>query len=119
MRDPTRGGVAAVLNELVAGRSIDVELDESSIPVSPGSRAVAELLGLDPLNVACEGRVLMVCRPDSVDRLLRAWRALPEGAHAERIGRVAAGSGRVVMETVTGGRRLVDCPRGELLPRIC
>lgn len=119
MRDPTRGGVAAVLNEIVEDRPLDVELDEASLPVSPGAHAVSEMLGLDPLNVACEGRVLLICTPDRADAILEAWRGFAEGEGAARIGCVKAGSGRVTMETLMGGRRLVDTPRGELLPRIC
>jgi len=125
MRDPTRGGLAAVLNELVDGRPVGIVLDENAVPLSSGGRAVAELLGLDPLQIACEGRVICVCAAAAADDILACWRTLPEGAHAGIIGRAAqtAGSvsaaGRVMLNTAAGGRRLVDVPRGELLPRIC
>ena len=119
MRDPTRGGLAAVLNEFVEGRRFGITLQEESIPLSAGGRAVAELLGLDPLHVASEGRLLLVCEEDLSDAILERWRALPEGSGAARIGSVDDHAGRVIMQTVTGGRRLVDVPRGELLPRIC
>jgi len=119
MRDPTRGGLAAVLNELVEGRPVGLALREKDIPFSDGARAVAELLGMDLLQVASEGRMAAVCDPAAADAILTAWRGLPEGKGAARIGVVSSDAGRVVLETVTGGRRLVDVPRGELLPRIC
>lgn len=119
MRDPTRGGTAAVLNEIVEGLPVGIVLDETAIPLSIGARAVAELLGLDPLHVASEGRLLLVCSEDVAGPIQAAWRALDEGRGATCIGTVSADAGRVILETCTGGRRLVDVPRGELLPRIC
>ena len=123
MRDPTRGGAAATLNELVDGRSFDVRLREQDLPFSPGAQAVADLLGIDPLHVASEGRLIAVCASEAGEAILHAWRARPEGRGAAGIGTIAATAdgrgGRVILETVTGGRRLVDVPRGELLPRIC
>ncbi len=120
MRDPTRGGLAAVANELVGGRAWGIRLDEVAIPVSAPTRAVAEMLGMDLLGVACEGRVVMVCAETAADAVLDAWRSLPEGAGAARIGRIVADHpGRVVLHTLAGGTRLVDVPMGELLPRIC
>jgi hydrogenase expression/formation protein HypE len=74
---------------------------------------------MDLLQVASEGRMAAVCDPAAADAILTAWRGLPEGKGAARIGVVSSDAGRVVLETVTGGRRLVDVPRGELLPRIC
>jgi hydrogenase expression/formation protein HypE len=119
MRDPTRGGLAAVTNEMVEERPFGLLLKETLLPFSPGARAVAELLGIDPLQVASEGRLVLVCDPAATESILALWRAMPEGRGAVRIGEVTGPAGRVVMETVTGGRRLVDVPRGELLPRIC
>jgi hydrogenase expression/formation protein HypE len=119
MRDPTRGGLAAALNEIVEQRPAGILLRETALPFAPGTRAAAEMLGLDLLQVACEGRLLAICAPDIADRVLAAWRTLPEGRAAARVGEVTGQAGRVLLETVTGGRRLVDVPRGELLPRIC
>jgi hydrogenase expression/formation protein HypE len=119
MRDPTRGGLASVLNEMVEDTEVGIEIREASIPVSTGAHAVSELLGLDPLHVACEGRLLMVCSADAAPAILEAWQAMPEGNAARDIGTVTAEAGRVVLETLMGGHRLVDVPRGELLPRIC
>jgi hydrogenase expression/formation protein HypE len=119
MRDPTRGGLAAVVNEIVDGASFGAELDEDAIPFSPASRAVADMLGIDLLHVACEGRVVAVCGADASRTLLDSWQSLPEGAGARRIGRINEDPGRVTLHTAVGGRRVVDVPAGELLPRIC
>ena len=119
MRDPTRGGAAAVLNEIVDGREIGILLKERDLPLAPPTRAVAEMLGIDPLHAASEGRLILFCAREVAPEILKRWRALPEGEGAVCLGTVTRDKGRVVMETVTGGRRLVDVPRGELLPRIC
>jgi len=119
MRDPTRGGAGAVLNEIVEGRELGILLQECDLPLAPATRAVAEMLGIDPLHVASEGRLILICAADAADAILNRWQALPEGAGAVRLGAVTRDRGRVVLETVAGGRRLVDVPRGELLPRIC
>jgi hydrogenase expression/formation protein HypE len=119
LRDPTRGGVAGVLHDLADARPVGIDLDEAALPVAPATQAVAELLGIDLLGAACEGRVLAVLAPDAADAALRAWTALPEGAGAVRIGRVTGEAGRVALRTVAGGRRRIDAPRGEQLPRIC
>ncbi len=119
MRDPTRGGAAAVLNEIVDGREIGILLKERDLPLAPATRAVAEMLGIDPLHAASEGRLILFCAREVAPEILKRWRALPEGEGAVCLGTVTRDKGRVVMETVTGGRRLVDVPRGELLPRIC
>ena len=120
MRDPTRGGAATVLTELVEKTPYGIDLKESQLPLSRGGRAVCELLGIDPLHVASEGRLLLVCRPGAADAILDLWRQLPEGSGARPIGTVQETTpGQVVLETLMGSRRLVDLPRGELLPRIC
>lgn len=119
MRDPTRGGVAAVLNEVCAMAGLTIALDEASLPVSAGARAVAELLGLEPLHMANEGRVIAICDESIAGEVLSAWRALPEGQGAAVIGCVESGPARLLLETVVGTRRVVRVPRGELLPRIC
>lgn len=119
MRDPTRGGLAAVLNEIASGRGFGFELDGASIPSSPKTRAVAEMLGMDLLNVACEGRAVLVCAASAAPGILKIWRDFPEGAGAALVGEATGESGRVSVRTVAGGCRLVDWPQGELLPRIC
>lgn len=119
MRDPTRGGIASVLGEVVEDRSFGVLLNEDSIPYNPHARAVAEVLGIDLMHVACEGRMLLVCEAEAAEGICSAWRKLPEGSGAAVIGKVTDDRGRLILETAIGGRRLVDIPQGELLPRIC
>lgn len=120
LRDPTRGGLAAVANEAVETLPVGIELDEEALPYAAPTRAVAEVLGIDLLHVACEGRVVAICDPAVAGAVLGAWRSLPEGRGAAAVGRITArDAGRVVMATAMGGRRLVDWPQGELLPRIC
>ena len=119
MRDPTRGGAASVLNEIVGGQPFGVQLRETDLPFAVGARAAAEMLGLDLLQVACEGRVILVCADDAAGTILDAWRRLPEGRNAAPIGAITGRAGQVVLETLMGGHRLVDVPQGELLPRIC
>jgi hydrogenase expression/formation protein HypE len=120
MRDPTRGGAAATLNEMLGGRSdVGIRLRERELPFSAGARAMAEVLGVDLLHVASEGRVLLVCAPAAADEVLARWHRQREGSGARAIGGVVPDPGRVVLETAIGGSRLVDQPQGELLPRIC
>ena len=119
MRDPTRGGLSSVLNEIMENRPTGILLRESDLPLSPAGHSASEMLGLDPLHVASEGRVVAICSCDAAAAVLKRWRSLPEGAGAAQIGTVIDKAGSVIIETATGGRRLVDLPKGELLPRIC
>jgi hydrogenase expression/formation protein HypE len=120
MRDPTRGGAATVLNEVAAASGLAIELDEARLPMREEVKAFCEILGLDPLYLANEGRVLVIAPAQEVDAALGAMRAHPLGAGAAAIGRVTDGEpGRVVLRTLVGGRRLVDMLVGEQLPRIC
>ncbi|MCZ7546597.1 MAG: hydrogenase expression/formation protein HypE [Anaerolineae bacterium] len=120
MRDPTRGGLAASLNEIAAASGVGVLLDERAIPVRPPVRAACEMLGLDPLYVANEGKLVAFVPPGSADAVLDAMRAHPLGAEAAIIGQaVAAHPGIVAARTGIGGSRVVDMPLGVLLPRIC
>jgi hydrogenase expression/formation protein HypE len=119
MRDPTRGGPAAVLNEIVEEQAFGILLRESDLPFAAATQSAAELLGLDLLNIACEGRLLMVCARNVHEEILATWRRMPEGRQACRIGEVNDRAGSVLLETVMSGRRLVDLPQGEVLPRIC
>ena len=120
LRDPTRGGLASVLNEIATAAGVAIEADEPSIPVDEAVAAACEILGLDPLYVACEGRMVVFLPEAQADRALEVLRAFPEGAGAARIGRVAAGpAGRVSLRTSLGTARLLDLLSGEQLPRIC
>lgn len=120
MRDPTRGGLATTLNEITRQSGVGITLDEAAIPVRAQVEAACELLGLDPLYVACEGRLVAICAPDVADQLLAAMHAHPLGQQAARIGIVTDDPHRFVqMATRFGGRRVVDWLSGEQLPRIC
>ena len=120
MRDPTRGGLAATLNEIAHQSGVGIHLDEAAIPVKPEVEAACELLGLDPLNVANEGKLIAVCAERDAERLLAVMRDHPLGRAAARIGRVVEDERRFVqMQTRFGGRRMVDWVYGEQLPRIC
>jgi hydrogenase expression/formation protein HypE len=120
LRDATRGGVATVLNEIAAASSAAIEIDEQSLPVRTAVAAVCEILGLDPLYFANEGKVVAIVPQDQAEAALAALRRHPLGAEACAIGRVAAGpAGRVTLATALGGRRIVDMLVGDQLPRIC
>jgi hydrogenase expression/formation protein HypE len=120
LRDATRGGVAAVFNEICRGRAFGLEVAEERIPVEKPVEMVADLLGLNPLEVANEGVVVAVVAGGVRDRAVEILRDQPLGRKAEWVGRVtSARPGRVVLETRIGGRRILDFPRGLLLPRIC
>ena len=120
MRDPTRGGVATVCNELARDTRLAVVLDETLLPVAPAVMGACDLLGIDPLYVANEGKVVAVVAPDEVDAALRAMRSHPLGANATRIGEIMAEpEAIVVLLTSFGGTRIVDMLVGDPLPRIC
>ena len=120
LRDPTRGGLATTLNEIAHQSGVGMGLQEGDIPVRPQVDAACELLGLDPLYVANEGKLLAVVAPDAVDAVLAAMRAHPLGQDAARIGMVIEDPHHFVqMKTRFGGSRVVDWLTGEQLPRIC
>jgi hydrogenase expression/formation protein HypE len=120
MRDPTRGGLAQTLNELVQGRAFGARVDEPALPIPRNVAAVCDLLGLDPLQVANEGKVLMVVAADDAGKALRLLRRHKLGRGARRIGKITRENrGRVVMATRAGSERVVMPPAGEILPRIC
>jgi len=118
MRDPTRGGLATTLTELAAASGVGMRLTETAIPIRRPVRAACELLGLDPLYVACEGRLIAVVPSDQADVALHALRGHRRGAQAARIGQVVVERG-VVLHTVTGGNRPLVALEGAQLPRIC
>ena len=120
LRDATRGGVAATLNEIARQSGVGIVLEERAIAVPPAVEAACELLGLDPLYVANEGKIVVVCRAEDAPAALTALRAHPQGPGAVQIGVVTADArGGVQMQTRFGGRRSVDWLSGEQLPRIC
>ena len=120
LRDPTRGGLAAALNELAGTSGVGIEIDEAAVPVRPAVSAACEMLGFDPLTVANEGKLIAIVPADEAEQALEAIQAHPLGADAARIGQVTEEHpGMVLARTGIGGRRIVDMPLGELLPRIC
>jgi len=120
LRDATRGGVATILNEIAKAADVGVLAVEDAIPVRPEVRGASELLGIDPMYVACEGRLVAVVPGEEADRAVAALRAHPLGEQAAVIGRVRAEQpGIVQLKTAFGGTRIVDLLVGDPLPRIC
>jgi hydrogenase expression/formation protein HypE len=120
LRDLTRGGLAAALNELAMASEVGVEIEEGAVPVRPAVRAACEMLGFDPFTVANEGKLVAFVPAEEAAAALAALRAHPLGREAARIGvATVEHPGRVLARTAIGGRRIVDMPLGELLPRIC
>jgi len=120
MRDATRGGIATVLNEFAEASGVSIHLDEAALPVRDEVRGMCEILGLDPLYLANEGKLLAIVPPEQADACLQAMRAHPAGRDSAVIGQVYADdAGRVVLKTGFGGNRIVDMLVGEQLPRIC
>lgn len=120
LRDATRGGVATVVNEIASASDVEIELDEAALPVRPEVRGFCEILGLDPLYLANEGKLVAVVPAGEADAAIAAMAAHPLGLRAAAIGAARDGApGRVVMRTVMGGHRIVDMLVGDQLPRIC
>jgi hydrogenase expression/formation protein HypE len=120
LRDPTRGGLATTLNEIASQSGVSIRLEEEAIPVRPPVRAACEFLGLDPLYVANEGKLIAFVAPEDATKVLEAMRGNRYGRDSAVIGEVAAENpGRVAMKTPLGAWRIVDMLSGELLPRIC
>jgi hydrogenase expression/formation protein HypE len=120
LRDATRGGLAAALNELAETSQVGIEIEEAAVPVRPAVAAACEMLGFDPLTVANEGKLVAFVPPEEAEAALTALRAHPLGQEAARIGTITEEqAGMVLALTAIGGKRIVDMPLGELLPRIC
>ena len=120
LRDPTRGGLAAALNEIAEASGVAIEIEEDAVPVSPEVQGACELLGMTPFEIANEGKLVAVLAEKAANQVLETMREHPLGARAAIIGDVAEGeAGRVWVRTVLGTTRLLDLPAGELLPRIC
>jgi hydrogenase expression/formation protein HypE len=119
MRDPTRGGLASVANEIASATGLTVRLHEADIPIRDPVQMVCEMLGYDPYYLACEGRVVGVVAAEQADRLLAAWRELDDGRDAAIIGTMTEGADRVVLQTHVTGERLLEELEEDPLPRIC
>lgn len=118
MKDPTRGGFAAAMNEMAKKSGMGILLHEEKVPIRRSIRSAADILGIDPLQVANEGKVIMGVSADDADAILSAIRSHPTGADAAIIGEVISGS-RVVMQTSIGGERFIEPPLGDPVPRVC
>ena len=119
MKDPTRGGLSSALHEMAQKARVGILLDEGAVPVSPEVRGASDLLGIDPLVIANEGKAVIGVRPGAADAVLAALRAHPLGRDAARIGRcLEQHAGTVILDTGFG-RRILAEPEGEPLPRIC
>jgi hydrogenase expression/formation protein HypE len=120
MRDPTRGGLSSTLNEIASQSGVSIQIEESKIPVHEEVRGACELLGLDPLYVANEGKLVAIVAPEAADAILAAMRTHARGADAVLIGTVGdKHAGLVTMKTAFGSTRIVDVLAGDQLPRIC
>jgi hydrogenase expression/formation protein HypE len=120
-RDPTRGGLASVLNEIVEKRKdIGIEIDENLIPIDKTVKSVCELLGFEPLYIANEGKMLIIVKKDVAEEILEILKSHPLGKNAKTIGKVVSeNKGKVVLKTIYGTKRIIDNPTAEELPRIC
>jgi hydrogenase expression/formation protein HypE len=119
MRDPTRGGLASVMQEIHQATGLGIRLEEQHIPIHDPVTAVCEMLGYDPLYLACEGRVVAIVAEDQAEAALAAWKALPDGKDAAMIGRLSREDKHVVLQTELGGERMLEELEDDPLPRIC
>jgi len=120
MKDPTRGGLASALNEFAEKSNVSLWLEDEKIPIDPAVNAASEMLGLEPLGVTCEGRVLFGVKADTAEAVLEAIKKTPNGSKAEIIGVVKADRpGYVFSKTIVGGHRIIEKPIGEQIPRVC
>ncbi len=119
MRDATRGGLAAVLNEIAKAAEVKIRIYEDKVPVKPEVKSICDVLGFDVLTLANEGKLVIFAPAESADGILAAIKSDPLGRDASVIGEVTEGKAMVTMETVFGTERIIDIPYGELLPRIC
>ena len=119
MRDPTRGGLATVLNEIHRSTGFGIRAYEPSIPIRDPVQSVCEILGYNPLYLACEGRVVAVIDNNDAEQALTLWHSLEQGKDAAIIGHVSRNDSRVVLETELGGERYLEELEDDPLPRIC
>jgi hydrogenase expression/formation protein HypE len=119
MKDPTRGGTAVALNEIASKSKLELEIEEDAIPVRPAVSSLCEILGLNPLHMSCEGTVVMAIDPSKTDEILTALRRHKTTEGAKVIGKFKEGKARVTMQTMVGGRKIIQVPYGEPVPRVC
>lgn len=119
MRDPTRGGIATTLKEIAVDTQLNILIDETNLPISQEVTGATDLLGLDPIYLANEGKVLVFVPADKAEAALSIMRTLPEGKEAAQIAVVTQGNGQVFLQTAFGGKKIIDLLAGAPLPRIC
>jgi len=120
LRDPTRGGLATTLNEFIEGGELGIELEEDKVPVRDDVRSACDMLGLEPMYCANEGKIIAIVAQEEAQRVLEAMRSVPEGENAAIIGRVSERyPGKLVVKTALGGSRIMQKLTGAQLPRIC
>ena len=119
MRDPTRGGLATVCHELVRATGMGIRIRQTDIPINDPVQSVCDMLGYDPLFLACEGRVVAIVDPDKASQVLTKWRSIPDGKDAAIIGNVDDGLSQVILQTALGGERFLEELEDDPLPRIC
>jgi len=119
MRDPTRGGLATVCHELLRSTKMGIRINQANIPINDPVQSVCDMLGYDPLFLACEGRVVAIVDPAQAEQVLAKWQALPDGANAAIFGKIDANLSQVVLETDLGGERFLEELEDDPLPRIC
>mgnify|MGYP001822305094 FL=1 len=119
MRDPTRGGLATICHELLRATGLGSRIRQADIPISDPVQSVCDMLGYDPLFLACEGRVVAIVDPDEAEKVLAAWRHLPDGENATIFGQLQGDLSHVVLETDLGGERILEELEDDPLPRIC
>ena len=119
MKDPTRGGTAVALNEIASKSQLELEIQESLIPVRPAVQSLCEVLGLNPLHMSSEGRFVMAVDSNYTDDILTALSKHESTKDAQLVGKFQKGSSRVLMKTAIGGRKVIQVPYGEPIPRVC
>lgn len=119
MKDPTRGGIANTLNEWAEKSKCQLDINEADIPIRDGVDSACEMLGIEPLNIGNEGKCILSVVPEMAEEVLKALRSTPEGKDAAIIGKATEGPSRVVLKTEIGGRRILEPPSGDPVPRIC
>jgi hydrogenase expression/formation protein HypE len=119
MKDPTRGGLASALNEIASKSNVTITIDQNKIPIEKAVCSASELLGLDPLEITCEGQAIISLPSENANSLLLELKKHPLGENAEVIGEITEGEGKVLLKTQAGGLRRLQKPVGELIPRVC
>ncbi len=119
MKDPTRGGTSVALNEIASKSNVELMINDGAVPIRPAVKSLCEILGLDPFNMSCEGTAVMAVDPENTDDLIGSLHSHEATKDAKAIGKVQEGPARVILETGIGGRKIIQIPYGEPVPRVC